>query len=109
MLCLDEPTRGLDRRARHALAGQLAALRLQGTATIVATHDPEFAAEVADRVVLLAGGEVLADAPAREVLSGGWAFATEVARVLRGAGGAITLAQGHAALGVDATQEEHPW
>jgi energy-coupling factor transport system ATP-binding protein len=98
VLCLDEPTRGLDRAARARLAAQLAALRAQGTATIVATHDPEFAAEVADRVVLLAGGEVLADAPAREVLSGGWAFATEVARVLRGAGGAITLDQGAALL-----------
>ncbi len=39
VLCLDEPTRGLDRRARHALSRQLAALRAQGTATIVATHD----------------------------------------------------------------------
>ncbi|MBO9532316.1 MAG: ATP-binding cassette domain-containing protein [Solirubrobacteraceae bacterium] len=98
VLCLDEPTRGLDRAARALLATQLAALRAQGTATIVATHDPEFAAEIADRVVLLAGGEVLADAPAREVLAGGWAFATEVARVLRGAGGAITLEQGTALL-----------
>jgi energy-coupling factor transport system ATP-binding protein len=98
VLCLDEPTRGLDRAARALLAGQLAELRAQGSATIVATHDPEFAAEIADRVILLAAGEVLADAPAREVLAGGWAFATEVARVLRGAGGAITLDQGAALL-----------
>lgn len=110
VLCLDEPTRGLDRAARALLAQQLADLRAQGSATIVATHDPEFAAEIADRVVLLAGGEVLADAPAREVLAGGWAFATEVARVLRGAGGAITLAQGAALLAPPATrpQEEPP-
>lgn len=98
VLCLDEPTRGLDREARRRLAAQLAALRAAGTATVVATHDPEFAAEIAERVLMLAGGEVLVDAPAREVLGGGWYFATEIARVLRGAGDAITLEQGAAVL-----------
>ena len=94
VLCLDEPTRGLDRIGRERLAQHLATLRASGTATIVATHDPEFAARIAERVVLLAGGEVLADAPAQQVLGGGWYFATEVARVLRGAGRAVTLEQG---------------
>ncbi|MDQ2622556.1 MAG: ABC transporter, partial [Actinomycetota bacterium] len=49
---------------------------------LIATHDVEFAATFADRVVLFGEGEVIADAPARTVLSGGWYFATEVARVL---------------------------
>ncbi len=39
-------------------------------------------------------GEVIADGPAAEVLAGGWHFATEVARVLGGAGGALTPEQG---------------
>ncbi len=39
-------------------------------------------------------GEVIADGPVAEVLSGGWHFATEVARVLGGAGGALTPEQG---------------
>ena len=54
---------------------------------IVATHDPEFAAAFAERVVLLADGAPIADGPAAEVLSGGSYFATETARILGGAGG----------------------
>ena len=66
-----------------------AASRRRGTALLVATHDPEFAAAVADRVVLLADGAPIADGPAGEVLAGGWYFATETARILGGAGGAL--------------------
>ena len=49
---------------------------------VVATHDVEFAAGFADRVVLLGDGVAIADAETGEVLSGGWYFATEVARIL---------------------------
>jgi energy-coupling factor transport system ATP-binding protein len=52
---------------------------------IVATHDAEFAAAFATRVVLLGDGRPVADAAPREVLAGGWYFATQVARVLGGA------------------------
>ena len=52
---------------------------------LVATHDPEFAAALAERVVLLADGRVIADGPVAEVLSGGWYFATETARIVDGA------------------------
>jgi energy-coupling factor transport system ATP-binding protein len=45
-------------------------------------------------VVLLAGGRVIADGPVREVLCGGSYFVTETARILGGAGGALTAAQG---------------
>ncbi len=47
--------------------------------------DPEFAAALAERVVLLADGRVIADGPVAEVLSGGWYFATETARIVDGA------------------------
>jgi energy-coupling factor transport system ATP-binding protein len=70
-----------------------------GAAVLVATHDTEFAAELAERVVLLGQGEVIADGPAAEVLTGGWHFSTEIARVLGGAGGALTAEQGAALLG----------
>ena len=45
-------------------------------------------------MILLADGRPIADAPAAEVLSGGWHFATETARVLGGAGRALTPEQG---------------
>ncbi len=89
LLCLDEPTRGMDRAHKADLAVLLGRLAATGTALLVATHDPEFAATVADRVVLLADGAPIADGAAADVLSGGWYFATETARILRGAGGAL--------------------
>ncbi|HVP01778.1 MAG TPA: ATP-binding cassette domain-containing protein [Solirubrobacteraceae bacterium] len=93
-LLLDEPTRGMDRAAKGDLADRLHTLAAGGAAVLVATHDAEFAAAVADRVILLADGCVIADAPAPELLSGGWHFATETARVLGGEGRALTPEQG---------------
>ena len=84
-LCLDEPTRGMDRAAKGDLGAELRAAAAAGSAVLVATHDPEFAALTADRVVLLADGRVIADGPVAELLSGGWYFATETARIVDGA------------------------
>src|SRR6185503_16788568 len=81
-LLLDEPTRGMDRAAKSALADDLRMRAQRGAAVLVATHDAEFAASFADRAVLLADGRVIADGTPRELLSGGWYFATETARIL---------------------------
>jgi energy-coupling factor transporter ATP-binding protein EcfA2 len=89
VLALDEPTRGMDREAKAELARDLRRRADRGQAVIVATHDPEFAASCARRAVLLADGRVIADGPAAELLAGGWYFATETARILGGAGGAL--------------------
>lgn len=89
VLCLDEPTRGMDRAGKADLAVLLGRLTAAGTALLVATHDAELAAAFAERVVLLGDGTPIADAPAAEVLAGGWYFATETARILGGAGGAL--------------------
>jgi energy-coupling factor transport system ATP-binding protein len=48
----------------------------------VATHDVEFAAAVADRVVVLAEGGIVADGPAADVLAASPAFAPQVSKVL---------------------------
>jgi energy-coupling factor transport system ATP-binding protein len=97
LVALDEPTRGLDRARKGDLAELIEALAARGAGVVVATHDVEFAAGFADRVVLLGDGVVIADGPAAEVLSGGWYFATEVARVLD-LPGVVTPEQGAAAL-----------
>ncbi|HEY2652732.1 MAG TPA: ATP-binding cassette domain-containing protein [Solirubrobacteraceae bacterium] len=81
-VCLDEPTRGMDRGLKHDLAELLTRLPC---AVVVATHDPEFVAAFADRVVLLADGAPIADGPVSEVLAAGTYFATETARILGGA------------------------
>ena len=82
LIALDEPTRGMDRARKDDLVDLIGELRGRGAGLLVATHDVEFAAAFAERVVLLGDGVVIADGPAGEVLSGGWYFATEVARVL---------------------------
>ncbi len=94
VLALDEPTRGMDRTAKGMLAALLRKRVEEGLAVLLATHDAEFAAEVASRAVLLADGRVIADGPIEEILTGGWYFTTESARILDGAGGALRPEQG---------------
>jgi energy-coupling factor transport system ATP-binding protein len=94
VIALDEPTRGMSRDQKTWLARVLRRLADRGAAVIAATHDVEFAAELADRCVLLARGRVAADGTAREILSGGLYFATEVARVLGTDAQAITAEDG---------------
>ena len=98
LVALDEPTRGMDRARKDDLAGLIGDLAASGAGLLVATHDVEFAALFAERVVLLGDGVVIADGPTAEVLSGGWYFATEIARVLD-LPGVISPEQGAAALG----------
>ncbi len=97
LVALDEPTRGMDRARKDDLVELIEGLASRGAGVVVATHDVEFAAAFAARVVLLGDGCVIADGPAVEVLSGGWYFATEVARVLDRPR-VITPEQGAAAL-----------
>ena len=82
VLLLDEPTRGLDYAAKHALAGILRELADDGHAVLVATHDVEFVAQVADDVVVLAEGEVVSSGPVRRVVAESPAFAPQVTKVL---------------------------
>jgi len=85
VVLLDEPTRGMDRIHKDALAARVRELADGGAAVMVATHDTEFAASLADRIVLLGQGVVIADGSPEEVLAGGRHFSTEVARVTNGA------------------------
>lgn len=98
VVCLDEPTRGMDRAWKETLAARLRELAAGGAAVVVATHDTEFAATWAERIVLMGQGFVIADGSAETVLAGGRHFTTEVARILDGAGGALTPEQGAAVL-----------
>ena len=95
-LLLDEPTRGMDRARKAELAELARGLSEHGSAVVIATHDVEFAATFADRVVLMGRGDVAADGSAEELLSGGWYFSSEVARILDGT--AITVEAGAAVL-----------
>jgi energy-coupling factor transporter ATP-binding protein EcfA2 len=81
LLLLDEPTRGLDPPAKDRLVRFLRSHAADGGAAIVATHDVELAAAVATRVVMLAGGEIVADGDPAEVLGDSHVFAPQMTRV----------------------------
>jgi energy-coupling factor transport system ATP-binding protein len=85
-LLLDEPTRGLDYAAKKILLDILHTWRDEGMAILLVTHDVELAAQVADRVVLLENGTIVADGDPHEVLSDSPAFAPQVARIFPGTG-----------------------
>lgn len=83
VLLLDEPTRGLDYDAKRRLGDVLGERAASGTSVLLSSHDVEFVARVADRVLVLARGELLTDGPVRDVLTASPSFAPQVARVLR--------------------------
>ena len=81
-MLLDEPTRGLDYDAKAGLGAVLRELADEGRSIMVSTHDVEFVASVADRVVVMAQGEVVADGSTAEVVVASPTFAPQVAKVL---------------------------
>ena len=82
VVLLDEPTRGFDPTAKDRFAVVIAELAAEGRAIVVATHDVEFVAPVANRVVVLADGEVVADGPTADVICSSPSFAPQVAKIL---------------------------
>jgi energy-coupling factor transport system ATP-binding protein len=82
LVLLDEPTRGLDYSAKARLVQIIDALARRGHGVVLATHDVEVVATVADRVVVLAEGEIVADGPAREVVGHSPVFAPQVAKIM---------------------------
>ncbi|RMB81075.1 ABC transporter ATP-binding protein [Streptomyces shenzhenensis] len=82
IVLLDEPTRGLDYRAKTALIGVVDILAAEGRAVVISTHDVEFAARAADRVVVMAEGDVVDDGPTAEVIVSSPVFAPQTAKIL---------------------------
>ena len=70
LLLLDEPTKGLDLASRRRAARLVRELRDRGCAVVMATHDLDFAEQVADIVTMLFDGEVASSAPTREFFEG---------------------------------------
>ncbi|MFD3974609.1 ABC transporter ATP-binding protein [Streptomyces cyaneofuscatus] len=81
-LLLDEPTRGLDYRAKTQLIAMVDELAAEGRSVVISTHDVEFAARAADRVVVMAEGDIVADGPTTEVIVASPVFAPQVAKIL---------------------------
>ncbi|MGW6709142.1 ATP-binding cassette domain-containing protein, partial [Streptomyces sp. NPDC054956] len=82
VLLLDEPTRGLDYAAKAELVRIVDGLAAEDRAVVISTHDVEFAARAADRVVVMAEGDVVADGPTTEVIVASPVFAPQTAKIL---------------------------
>jgi energy-coupling factor transport system ATP-binding protein len=82
LLALDEPTRGLDYATKRRLIAILRQLAVEGHGVVIATHDVELVAEVADRLVVLAQGEIVSEGPAGDVAVSSPVFAPQVSKVL---------------------------
>lgn len=71
VLLLDEPTSALDQTARDAVEGTLRRLRARtAISLVVVTHDIEQARRLADFVIRIETGKVIAQGPAAELLAG---------------------------------------
>ena len=82
-LILNEPTRGLDYQSKSLLIQILKEFAAKpGKTVIIATHDVELVAELADRTIFLSEGEIVADGPTLDILLSSPAFAPQVAKVM---------------------------
>lgn len=81
ILILDEPTRGLDYPSKGRLIEILKARAAAHRSILIATHDVELVAELADRVLFLADGELISDGETRETLTASLPFAPQVAKI----------------------------
>jgi len=99
VLILDEPTAGLDPRGRDEILARIRELhRERGITVILVSHSMEDVARLVDRLVVMHEGQVIYDAPPREVFAHGAALkaiglgvpqATEVLQLLRQRGWAV--------------------
>jgi energy-coupling factor transporter ATP-binding protein EcfA2 len=87
---LDEPTRGMDLSARRALGAAVRSLSARGSAVVIATHDVDLVAEVADRVLVLGDGRAVELGPPERACAAGSAFATQIGSLFPG--GPVTVA-----------------
>ena len=66
IIYFDEPTSALDPELTGEVLASMRSLAEDGMTMLVVTHEMSFAKNVADRVIFMDGGVVVADAPARE-------------------------------------------
>jgi len=67
VLVLDEPTNGLDQSGREMLTKIIDMMKAAGHTVVMISHDMDYVAEVSERVVVMANGQVIKDGAPAEV------------------------------------------
>ena len=68
VILLDEPTTGLDPRARHAIWDRLYRLKQRGATLLLTTHYMDEAEQLCDRVVIMDAGRIVAEGSPRQLI-----------------------------------------
>lgn len=84
ILLLDEPTRGIDYRLKAQLGSLLQEIAASGITVIVVTHDVDFAAEYAERIVMMLDGCIACEGPKSQVLRESIFYAPQIRKLFRG-------------------------
>jgi energy-coupling factor transport system ATP-binding protein len=69
VVVMDEPTIGQDHRQKERLRQFIIQLNSQGKTVVIVTHDVEFVAECAPRIILMSSGRIVADGTGKEILT----------------------------------------
>ncbi len=69
LILFDEPTSALDAAMVDEVLNTMKNLAVEGKTMIVVTHEHDFARDVADRMVIMDGGVIIEEGPARAVFS----------------------------------------
>jgi len=85
LLVLDEPAAGLDVQMRRELHGQIREIRAEARAVLLATHDMDEAAQLCDRIAVIACGRIVATGTPAELISGSGGSLEDVILKLTGA------------------------
>lgn len=92
LLLLDEPTRGMDYTLKAELGGLLTGLCREGVSVVLVTHDVEFAAEYASRVLLMFNGRIVSCGPKHQIFGQSVFYTTQIGKMCRGyIDGVLTL------------------
>jgi ABC-2 type transport system ATP-binding protein len=77
LLLLDEPTTGLDPQMRREVQDHIAAIREEGRAVLLATHDMAEAERLCDRIAVIAQGRIIATGTPRDLIAASGAATLE--------------------------------
>lgn len=83
ILCLDEPTKGIDAKGKRDIEKILKELASEGVCIIVVTHDADFAAEISDKCAFMFGGQIVSEGLPGEVFSTNKFYTTFASRISR--------------------------